>query len=238
MERLALFISGGGTTALTIIKACQPGGELEDFVEPVLVVASNPNAKGINRIIDSGLVPEKDVVVRIPRAYGDGFGGELISLCRARDVTLFGQYGWLALTPENFLRAYPRGINQHPAPLSPGNLDFGGKKMHGLACHAAVLLFRRWTDRDFWTRAVAHRVTANYDEGAVIKMQDVPILKGDTPQALAERVLPVEYQVQIAALRDFAMATVQESNVAPLVLPHEKVLWSMACEAAKTLYSS
>ncbi len=170
MERLALFISGGGTTAEAILTACKPDGQLENHINPVLVVASKPDIKGIERALNTGMITDENIVVlerkkfETPEAYGQA----LIKVCKERHVTLFGQYGWLVKTPENFLQAFPRGINQHPAPLCPGKPDFGGDQMYGRRCHLARLLFVRMTQRNFWTAAVAHRVYPEYDKGPVV----------------------------------------------------------------------
>ena len=87
-----------------------------------------------------------------------------------------------------------------------------------------------------WTKATAHRVTENYDEGAVLREQRVEILPADDVDALQGRVLPVEYAVQIGTLRDFADATVTDVEPEPLVKPHEMPLWFFAREAGKLAY--
>ncbi len=238
MERLALFISGGGTTATAIINACKPGGELNDLIEPVLVISSSPKAAGIENVLRLGVLKERDVIVRRPRAYTlpAEFGKALKKECNERGVTLFGQYGWLAHTPPNFLAAYRRGINQHPCVLSPGNPDFGGDKMRGRVCHLAILLFRRMTNRDFWTRAVAQRVDPLYDRGVILKQANVDIKPDDDVVALAARVLPVEHRVQIETLKDFAMNAVHEIEGEEIVRPYEMLQWRLACEVAKMAY--
>lgn len=45
--RTAFFLSGEGTTAEAVIKACQ-GGELTE-IDPAVVIASKPDAGGICR---------------------------------------------------------------------------------------------------------------------------------------------------------------------------------------------
>lgn len=238
MERLALFISGGGTTATAIINACKPEGELDDFIKPVLVISSRNDAKGIGRVIETKMLAPNDIIVRRPRDFNDEvlFGLALIMECVNRGVTLFGQYGWAVKTPGNFIKSFPRGINQHPCPLSPGNPDFGGHKMLGKTCHLARLLFVRMTNRAFWTRAVAHRVYPKYDEGPILRQAQMEILPGDDPITLAERLLPFEHRVQIETLKDFAKAQVKEVPGEELVRPHEIPLWKIACEVAKLAF--
>lgn len=238
MEYLALFISGGGTTATAIVNACKPGGELYNLVLPVLVIASRKDAKGIVRIQETCLLEKDDIIDCRPRDFQSemSFGNKLIQECVKRQVTLFGQYGWAVKTPANFIGRFPRGINQHPCVLSPGNPDFGGHKMLGRVCHLARILFVRMTNRDFWTRAVAQRVHPEYDKGAILCQQQVEILPNDDVETLAKRLLPVEHRVQIQALKNFATARVEEITPEEIVRPHEMILWRMACEVAKLAY--
>jgi phosphoribosylglycinamide formyltransferase-1 len=235
--RIALLISGGGTTMAAIIKVCQ-SGELAG-IEPVLVIASKPDAGGISKARALG-IPEADIVVISPKEFEtpEAFGEALITACHAKNVDFIGQYGWLAKTPANVCEAF-KGmiINQHPGPLDAGHLDFGGVGMYGMRVHAARLEFVQKTNRDFWTEATAHRVTENFDEGVVVHKIQVPILENDTPETLQARVLLVEHQVQIETLQQFASGTVQTiTRTTPLVLPGEEGILSACKENAIKAY--
>lgn len=238
MENLALFISGGGTTATAIINDCKQGGSLHEHVRPRLVISSKRTAKGITRVQETGMITEADVVVIRPRDYAseDLFADALSHECGKREITIFHQAGWAVKTPKKFLHRYQRGINQHPCVLSQGRPDFGGHGMLGRACHLARLLFVRTTNRDFWTRSVAHRVTEKYDEGAVVGQEQIDILPDDDVDTLAARLLPVEWRVQIKAIRDFATAQVDEIPGEEIVRKHEMGIWALCCEMAKLAY--
>jgi len=238
MERLALFISGGGTTATAILNACKRCGDLDELIQPVLVIASRREISGIERVSATSVVKKEDVVVRRPKDFENetAFGDALIKECAARGVTLFGQYGWAVKTPANFIQRFPRGINQHPCVLSPGKPDFGGHKMLGRTCHMARLLFVRTTNRDFWTRAVAHRVHPEYDKGAILRQEQIEILPKDDVDTLATRLLPVEHRLQIRTLQDFAFNRVEEVPGEEIVRPHEIWAWELALRMAKMAY--
>ncbi|RJQ28348.1 hypothetical protein C4571_03800 [Candidatus Parcubacteria bacterium] len=235
--RIALFISGGGTTAGRIILASK-SGKLEG-VTPALVVSSKADAPGIGHVKDAG-VAAKDVVVLRPHGFhsSDAFGEAIIRECKKRGVDFIGQYGWLVRTPANVIEAF-KGmmVNQHPGPLDPGRPDFGGRGMFGRRVHCARLLFVRAVNRDFWTEATAQRVAANYDEGMVLKRKQVLILPDDDVVSLQTRVLPVEYEVQIQALRDFANGAVQElQRETSLILPGEEPILEEAKRKAIEMY--
>jgi len=220
--RIAMLISGGGTTMAAILTAIKEGQLIN--VEPVLVIASKAKAGGIEKALKLGMA-EKDIIVVRPKDFAtrEEFGQKIIDECKNRNAEFIGQYGWLCLTPENVVKEFEGMIvNQHPGPLDPGRPDFGGKGMFGRAVHAARLEFVTKTNRAFWTEATAHRVTAEYDQGAVLNIVKVPINKGDDAEKLQARVLPFEYEAQIKTLQDFADGNVKEIiRAEPLVRPEE-----------------
>ncbi len=237
--KIALLISGGGTTMEAIIKACK-NGILKDKIFPVLVITNRENAGGIEKARKLG-INDKDILIIKSKDFKnkDEFGEKIIKECIKREVDFIGQYGWLVMTPENVINIYSdRIVNQHPGPLDPkGNGDFGGIGMYGKRVHQARLCFVKKTQRNFWTEATAHRVTAEFDEGAILKRHQVPILEDDTAESLQERVLPVEHQVQIELLKDFSEGTVSEFHrESSLVLPNEEKILAECKELAIKLY--
>jgi len=235
--RIALLISGGGTTMEAIIKATQ-NGILENVVS-ALVIASNENAGGIEKAKKLGIKNE-DILIINPKNFEnrEKFGEEIIKECKKRKVNFIGQYGWHWLIPENVINEFKDTIvNQHPGPLDNGRPDFGGAGMYGLRVHQARLLFVRKVNRDFWTEATAHRVTVKFDKGQILKRKQVPILKGDTAESLQARVLPIEHEVQIETLRDFANNTVSEFiREKPLIYKDEEKILEECKELAKKMY--
>ncbi len=235
--RVAMLISGGGTTANAIIEACN-SGKLKG-VRPVCVIASTPEAGGIERVQSAGMSMESIHVVE-PKKYRTPaeFGEALLSIFKKHEADFVGQYGWLAKTPTNVIEAYPRMmVNQHPGPLEPGKPDFGGPGMYGRRVHAARLLFVRRVNRDFWSEATAQRVAVEFDKGAVLRTKAVPILPGDDVPALAERMLPVEYELQIETLRDFATGHDRDTiRLVPLVKAGEEAILEECKKEAKRLY--
>lgn len=235
--RLALLISKGGSTAQAIIRASKSG---QLAVKPICVITSTNRAMGIQLALQEGMAPGNVLVLK-PEEYAspEAFGEAILEACRVRGVNLIGQYGWMPKTPANVIAAFPdRMINQHPGPLDPGRLDFGGKGMFGRRVHAARLWFVRKTGRDFWTEATTQLVAEQFDKGALLKTQRLEILPNDDPDSLQGRLLPVEHEVQIATLQDFATGQVRElpSREHPLVLPEEIPILKEAKEIARTLF--
>lgn len=240
--RLAAFISGGGTTMQAVFHACRIGGVLHALIEPVLVIASRPDAGGIEKARAAGLRDDQIAVVR-RKAFptDETFGEELLRQVTAARADVIGQYGWLKWTPANVVRGFPGTmINQHPGPLDPGHPDFGGDGMFGMRVHAARLVFVHAIARrdQLWTEATAQFVDPVFDRGALIATQRVPILPDDTPETLQARVLPYEHATQINALRLLAHGEVRplDRRGERLVLPKEIPLLEAAKRAAFELY--
>jgi phosphoribosylglycinamide formyltransferase-1 len=233
-----MLISGGGTTMAQIIIACQEG-VLRGLVGPALVIASRPDAGGMEKALKKSMRQEDILCIRRGNYNSEEEWGEaIIKECKARDVNFVGQYGWLPLTPSNVIRAFPgRMVNQHPGPLDPGRADFGGKWMMGRAVHAARLLFVRETKRDYWTEATVQRVAEEYDKGAVLGRMRVGIFPDDDVVSLQERVLPSEHKLQIETLREFALGIEREvTQRDPLVRPGEEEILQKAKLAAHYLF--
>lgn len=211
MIRLALFISGGGSTACAVINACRRN-ILK--IKPVLVISSKKDAAGIEKIKQLGF-PGKNILAINPKNYNnsESFADSLLYECHKRKVDLIGQYGWLPLTPEKLIKEFKNKIiNQHPGPLDKNGIDFGGKGMYGRRVHAAILYFRRVTDQDYWTEATSHLVTKEFDRGDVIGLAKVPISKNDTVESLQQKVLPFEHQLQITVLQKFVYGKIRKIN--------------------------
>ncbi len=210
-ERLAILISGSGTTMAEIIKATQIG---EVDLDIACVIASNSKAKGLEIACQLGINPERlKIISPLEFKEADGkvdrkaFGEALLQPLKCFDATVVTQNGWLPLTPEHIIDEYEDAMfNQHPGPVP----EFGGKGMFGRRVHAARLLFVRMTKRDYWTEAIAQRVHRDFDQGAVVKSTRVDILSEDIVDDLQQRVLPAEHQVQIDLLKDVASGNIKE----------------------------
>lgn len=248
--RIAMLISGGGTTMREILRAVKSG--FLSRVEPVLVIASRSDVDGIEKAITEG-VPDKDVLVMRPKWFDspEVFGEFILSACRERGVDFIGQYGWLPKTPANLIAAFPNMmVNQHPGPLDPGRPDFGGQGMYGRRVHYARLYFVRRTARPdqrqpgtdgYWqhhfTEATCQRVASEFDKGVLLALTTIPINPDDTVETLRARVLPQEHMIQIETLKAFSEGRVQErTRSEPLVREEHYNILAEAKKIAGILY--
>ncbi|MBI5613511.1 hypothetical protein HY947_01165, partial [Candidatus Gottesmanbacteria bacterium] len=200
--RLAIFISGSGTTMEAIVQASKKDGPLFGKILPVVVISDR---------VCEGLVKAKKLgvpAVVVTRPISSD-GKELFAIFDKFHPDVISQNGWLSKTPLSVIEKFEGRIyNQHPAPLDPENrgsdgmpLHFGGKGIFGKAAHASVLEFQRLLGRIFPSEASIHRVTEQFDEGEVVARRKIEIITGDTAESLARRMLPIEHDLQIEFLK-------------------------------------
>jgi phosphoribosylglycinamide formyltransferase 1 len=187
--RLAVLISGGGTTLQNLLDRIR-AGQLAASV--VCVVSSKADAAGIGRAQAAG-VPAF-VVERKSCASREEFSTRILGHCRAAGAELICLGGFLQLLqiPPDFAG---RVMNVHPA-LLPA---FGGKGYHGLHVHEAVLEAGVKV-----SGCTVHFADNEYDRGPIIVQRVVPVAEDDTPQTLQARVFAAECEAYPEAIRLFA----------------------------------
>ncbi len=193
LYRIAVLISGGGTTLRNLIEKID-AGRLP--VEIGLVISSSPTAKGLQFAHDAD-IPEV-VVERKAFDSQEDFSRDIFDRCRAAHIDLVVMAGFLKrLTiPEDFNN---RVVNIHPA-LIPA---FCGAGFYGHHVHEAVLEYGVKV-----SGCTVHFADNQYDHGPVIVQRTVPVLDDDTPDALAARVFEAECEAYPEALRLLATGRV------------------------------
>ena len=177
MLNIGVLVSGGGTNLQKLIDA-QNAGELQNGVLRV-VIASKADAFALERAKKAGI--EAIALCRKDYPVVDAYSQALIDALWERQVELVVLAGFLTITGENFVRAFPnRILNVHPA-LLPA---FGGKGYYGLHVHEAVL--QRGVKV---TGATVHFVNEVCDGGPIILQKAVEVREGDTPETLQRRVM-------------------------------------------------
>jgi len=187
--RLAVLISGGGTTLRNLLERIA-AGELP--AEVVQVISSNPQAGGLKIAADAG-IPTR-VIERRGLASYDAFGTAVFAACRSVQSDLVAMAGLLkyAPVPADFTN---RVMNIHPA-LIPA---FCGRGFYGLHVHQAVL--------DYGAKVsgcTVHFVDNQYDHGPIILQHVVSVEEDDTAESLSARVFAAECEAYPEAIRLFA----------------------------------
>ena len=183
--RLLILASGRGSHAVNLIRATRDG-RIEGAV--VRVVSDRRDAAAIREAAALGvptsvLSPEGPGARLAPEAEAALLGivekdrPDLVALC-----------GFMRLLRASFLeRAGVPVVNVHPS-LLPA---FRGLEPQRRAIEAGATV----------TGATVHYVDAGMDTGAIVAQAELPILPGESPEELAARLLPVEHDLYVAAIR-------------------------------------
>ena len=177
MVRIGVLVSGGGTNLQQLIDA-QAAGKLGGG-KIVTVISIKPGVFALERAQRAGI----ETVTLSRKEYPDveTYSQALITALRERDVELVVLSGFLTITSDSFVQAFPnRVMNVHPA-LLPA---FGGKGYYGLHVHEAVL--QRGAKL---TGATVHFANEVCDGGPIILQKAVEVKEGDTPEILQKRVM-------------------------------------------------
>ncbi len=187
-KKIAILASGNGTNAENIIRYFRSRGT----AEVSLVLTNRPTAYVLQRAASLG-VPAFSFT---RDEWADG--RPILDVLQAHGVDFVVLAGFLARVPDNVLHAYPgRMVNIHPSLLP----KFGGKGMYGDRVHQAVL-----EAGETESGITIHYTNEHYDEGAVICQYRCPVLPGDTPESLAQRVHTLEYEHYPRVVEELVLA--------------------------------
>ena len=181
MLRVGVLVSGGGTNLQAIMDAVDSGKITN--AEISLVVSNNPGAYALNRAESRG-IPAKCIS---PKTFEnrEEFHKALLLELQENKIDLVVLAGFLSRIPDDVLHDYARRIvNIHPSLLP----KFGGKGMYGMHVHEAVL-----AAGEHESGITIQYINEHYDEGDIIFQAKCPVLPGDTPETLAQRVHALEY---------------------------------------------
>jgi phosphoribosylglycinamide formyltransferase-1 len=237
--KIAILISGSGSTAQAVIQATQ-NGVLYGLIDPVLVIASNSKASGIQKVLQRGIPVE---IISREQISKEVLADRLLQLFSTYEVEMVSQNGWLPLTPSAVItKFYHRIINQHPGPLDPGYADFGGRGMYGARVLCARIIYCMLTkEKNPWTEATTHFVTEEYDKGEIIRTIQMPFsitqpVKGSheikqshvlqvyirqQTEILQKQLLSIEHTNVINTLKDFAEKTIVVHKRPERLIPTE-----------------
>lgn len=182
-RRTAILISGRGSNMRSLLAAARQPGYPAGIV---LVLSNRADAPGLAVAAAEGVATA--VVAHRPfrgdRAAHEAAVAEALARAEVDLVCLAGYMR--VLTPFLVRRYAGRMLNIHPS-LLPA---FPGLHTHARALAAGVKLHG----------CTVHLVTEALDDGPILAQAAVPVLPGDTAEALAARVLVQEHRLYPLAL--------------------------------------
>lgn len=202
--RLAVLLSGGGTTLQNLIDRIADG-TLPATV--AVVIASRSDAGGIERARKHGI--PSALIARTDYADVDRFNDALHATLDDYPVDLIVLCGFLS--PFQLRGRYMRRVmNIHPA-LIPA---FSGKGFYGMKVHRAVV-----ESGVKITGCTVHFADDEYDHGPIILQGAVEVQDDDTPESVAARVHEIENRIYPEAIRLFAAGRLSIDGRRVRILP-------------------
>lgn len=181
LPRIAVLASGQGSNLQAILDAIASGSLPAEVVG---VFSDRPDAPALLRVSAAlrWSLPAKSFPDR------QAFDARLADAVAASQPDWVVCAGYMRILGEAFIdRFRGRLLNIHPSLLP---------KYRGLHTHRRAL-----EAGDAEHGASVHLVVPELDAGAVIAQARIPIQAGDTPQTLAQRLLPREHALLLAVLR-------------------------------------
>ena len=180
-KNIVILISGDGSNMAAIVEVARSRRWQTLYGARVAAVISNKAAaKGLAWAKERGIATASlDHTAYDSR---EAFDAALMAEVDRHDAALVVLAGFMRILTPGFVRHYEgRLVNIHPS-LLPA---FTGMKTHQRAIEMGCR----------FAGATVHRVTSELDHGEILEQAVVPVLPGDTPEALAARVLAQEHVI-------------------------------------------
>lgn len=180
-KHIVILISGSGSNMAAIVAAARSRHwESRHGARVAAVISNRPDAGGLAFAQAHGIATA--VVDHKTYESRETFDAALMSEIDRRQPSLVVLAGFMRILTPGFVQHYEgRLINIHPS-LLPA---FAGLHTHQRAIESGCR----------FAGCTVHRVTAELDHGEYLDQAIVPVLPGDTPQSLADRVLSQEHQL-------------------------------------------
>ena len=182
-KKVAILISGRGSNMSALIEAAKS----PDYPAEIVGVLSNrAAAPGLEIAASHGIATASLAQSRFPMR--EMFEDTMTQILESWETDYVCLAGFMRILGEDFVNRWAgRMINIHPSLLP----DYKGLDTHARALADGV------TEHG----CTVHFVTPGLDEGETILQARVPVLPGDTEEALAARVLEQEHRIYPEALR-------------------------------------
>lgn len=181
-KRIGVLLSGWGSNFEALADSVA-AGRIPD-AEIAMVISNREDAPGIERARARGLearvIPSKGL-------QREEYDRAVVALLKEKRVDLVCLAGFMRLLSPYFVAEFRNGIlNIHPS-LLPA---FPGLESQRQALEYGVK----------FTGCTVHIVDENLDAGPIVAQAAVPVLDGDTPESLAERILKEEHRIYTEAV--------------------------------------
>lgn len=189
--KVGVFISGRGTNMQALAKGAKSP---EALYEIALVVSNCRDAAGLvwaqTETLNTRCVDHKDFCFANGRFDRHAHEQEISKALKESKIDIICLAGYMRLLSAEFVEQWAgRILNIHPSLLP---------KYKGIQTHARAL-----AARDSVHGCTVHIVTPELDAGPLLAQRSISVLREDTAESLAARLLPVENDLYPWALESY-----------------------------------
>ncbi len=192
---IGFLASHNGSNMQAVINACKSG---KLHANSAVIISNNSSSSALSRARQEG-IPCYHLSGNTHPDHKD-LDQAILNVLLAHQADIIVLAGFMKkLGPMTLKRFSGSVLNIHPALLP----KFGGKGMYGMHVHKAVIAAGKTE-----TGVTIHAVDQNYDTGPIIAQTPVPVLPGDTPESLADRVLKQEHMLFVETLQKIVLGEI------------------------------
>ena len=185
-KKAAILISGRGSNMEALIKACQDAS-FPASIE--LVVSNKKEAHGLEIAQSYGIHTQYVNRKNFPNDHE--FDSKISAILKENNIEIICTAGYMKILTKEFVESWHNQIiNIHPSLLP----DYKGLNTHKRALDDGVQL----------AGCTTHIVESELDSGQILMQATVPVLKDDTEDALAKRILRMEHIIFPETLKRIA----------------------------------
>ncbi|HXH70730.1 MAG TPA: phosphoribosylglycinamide formyltransferase [Pyrinomonadaceae bacterium] len=181
--KIGILISGRGSNMTAIVEAVQSG--LIPDSDVVVVISDKTSAEGLIKAKKRGI---ETLVITKKERTREEHDAEIVSQLKKRNVELICLAGYMRLLSPEFIRTFPNKIiNIHPSLLP----SFKGLDAQRQAIDYGVKV----------SGCTVHFVDESLDNGAIILQKAVEVKDDDTSETLSARILEQEHALYTEAIK-------------------------------------
>ncbi len=179
-KNIAIFISGTGSNFKKLLEHSLKKGSIYKIC---LLISDNSKAKGL--IYAKKFKLKRKIINYLNRKRAEKI---ILKELQEKHIDIICLAGFMRILSKNFIKKFNgKIINIHPSLLP---------KYKGLRTHQRVL-----DNKEKFSGCTVHYVNSKLDSGKIILQKKIRILKNDTSQTLAKRILKEEHILYPKALK-------------------------------------
>lgn len=176
----AIFISGKGSNLKNLYKFSK---SKNSPIEIIVVISSNRNAKGLIFAKQKKIINK---TFRFQNQYQDET--KILNYLKKKKIKLICLAGFMKILSKTFIQKFNEKIlNIHPSLLP---------KYKGINTHERVI-----KNKENFSGCTVHYVNSKLDSGRIILRKKIKLIKKETPQTLAKKILKEEHILYPKAIK-------------------------------------